>query len=64
MTSIIFFFLPINVETDAMINGLISLLGIGFAIGSKKLGYILVGITLNIVMLGMAYLLFIGTGFS
>ena len=64
LTSMIFFFLPIDDEMDAMIIGLISLLGIGFALGSKEMWYVLVGTLSNIAMLGMAYLLLIGTEFS
>ncbi|WP_142828621.1 hypothetical protein [Planococcus soli] len=63
-TSIVFFFLPIDVETDAIIIGLISLLGIGFALGSKELWYVLAGTLSNLAMLGMAYLLLIGAEFS
>ncbi|TWT07953.1 hypothetical protein FQV26_09120 [Planococcus sp. CPCC 101016] len=64
ITSMIFFFLPIDDEIDAMIIGLISLLGIGFALGSKEMWYVLIGTLSNIAMLGMAYLLLIGTEFS
>lgn len=62
--SVVFFFLPIDDETDAIIIGLISLVGIGFALGSKELWYVLIGTILNLVMLGMAYLLLIGAEFS
>lgn len=64
ITSMIFFFLPIDDEIDAMIIGLISLLGIGFALGSKEMWYVLIGTLSNIAMLGMAYLLLIGAEFS
>lgn len=64
ITSMIFFFLPIDDEIDAMIIGLISLLGIGFALGSKEIWYVLIGTLSNIAMLGMAYLLLIGAEFS
>lgn len=64
ITSMIFFFLPIDDEIDAMIIGLISLLGIGFALGSKEIWYVLIGTLSNIAMFGMAYLLLIGAEFS
>jgi len=64
VTSVVFFFLPIDDEIDAIIIGLISLLGIGFALGSKELQYVLIGAISNIAMLGMAYLLQIGAEFS
>ncbi|WP_074510673.1 hypothetical protein [Planococcus glaciei] len=64
IASMIFFFLPIDDEIDAMIIGLISLLGIGFALGSKEIWYVLIGTLSNIAMFGMAYLLLIGTEFS
>lgn len=64
ITSMIFFFLPIDDEIDAMIIGLISLLGIGFALGSKEMWYVLIGTLSNIAMFGMAYLLLIGAEFS
>lgn len=64
VTSVIFFFLPIDHETDAIIIGLISLLGIVFALVSKELWYVFIGTISNIAMLGMAYLIIIGTGFS
>ncbi|MDQ0429464.1 hypothetical protein QOZ98_002292 [Planomicrobium stackebrandtii] len=64
ITSIVFFFLPIDDRTDAIIIGLISLLGIGFALGSKELWYVLAGTLSNLAMLGMAYLLLIGAEFS
>ncbi|WKA52683.1 hypothetical protein QWY22_09045 [Planococcus liqunii] len=64
ITSIIFFFLPIDNEIDAMIIALISLLGIGFALGSKEMWYVLIGTLSNIAMFGMAYLLLIGAEFS
>lgn len=60
----IFFFLPIDDEIDAIIIGLISFLGIGFALGSKEIWYVIFGTLSNIAMLGMAYLLLIGTEFS
>jgi len=62
--SVVLFFLPIDVETDAIIIGLISLLGIGFALASKELWYVLIGTISNFAMLGMAYLLLIGSEFS
>ncbi|TWT25865.1 hypothetical protein [Planomicrobium sp. CPCC 101110] len=62
--SVIFFFLPIDDEIDAIIIGLISLLGIGFALASKEFWYVFIGTLSNITMLGIAYLLIIGTGFS
>lgn len=64
VTSAVFFFLPIDDQTDAMIIGLISLAGIGFALGSKELWYVLAGTLSNLAMLGMAYLLVIGAEFS
>jgi hypothetical protein len=64
VTSVIFFFLPIDDETDPIIIGFISLLGIGFALASKELWYVFIGAISNIAMLGIAYLLIIGTGFS
>lgn len=64
LTSVVFFFLPIDDKTDAMIIGLISLSGIGLALGSKELWYVLIGTLSNIVMLGMAFLLVIGAEFS
>lgn len=64
VTSVVFFFLPIDDETDAIIIGLISLVGIGFALGSKELWYVLIGTISNLAMLGMAYLLLIGAEFS
>ena len=64
VTSVVLFFLPIDDELDAIIIGLISLEGIGFALGSKELLYVLIGTILNIAMLGIAYLLFIGAEFS
>lgn len=64
LTSVIFFFSPIDNEIDAIIIGLISLLGIGFALASKELWYVFIGTISNMVMLGMAYLLIIGTDFS
>ncbi|MDN3426484.1 hypothetical protein [Planococcus notacanthi] len=64
ITSMIFFFLPIDDEIDAIIIGLISFLGIGFALGSKEIWYVIFGTLSNIAMLGMAYLLLIGTEFS
>lgn len=62
--SIIFFFLPISIGSDVVIIALFSLVGIGFAIYSKELRFILAGIILNTTMLAMAYLLWIGAGFS
>lgn len=64
VTSAVFFFSPIDDETVALIIGLISLLGTGFALGSKELWYVFIGSTANIGMLGMAYLLLIGSEFS
>ena len=64
VTSVVFFFLPIDDEIDAIIIGLISLLGIGFALGSKEMWYVLIGTISNIAVLGMAYLLLIGAEFS
>ncbi|WP_298830757.1 hypothetical protein [uncultured Planococcus sp.] len=64
ITSMIFFFLPIDDEIDAIIIGLISFLGIGFTLGSKEIWYVIFGTLSNIAMLGMAYLLLIGTEFS
>ncbi|ALS77287.1 MULTISPECIES: hypothetical protein [Planococcus] len=64
LTSVIFFFSPIDNEIDAIIIGLISLLGIGFALASKELWYVFIGTISNMAMLGMAYLLIIGTDFS
>lgn len=64
VTSMIFFFLPIDDEIVAMMIFSISLLGIGFALGSKEIWYVLIGTLSNIAMLGMAYLLLIGAEFS
>ncbi|MGE6371029.1 hypothetical protein ACQKDD_17895 [Planococcus kocurii] len=64
LTSVIFFFSPIDNEIDAIIIGLISLLGIGFALASKELWSVFIGTISNMAMLGMAYLLIIGTDFS
>lgn len=64
VTSVIFFFLPIDDETDAIIIGLISIVGIIFALASKELWYVFIGTISNIAMLGIAYLLIIGTEFS
>lgn len=64
VTSVVFFFLPIDDKLDATIIGLISIFGIGFALGSKQLWYVLAGIMSNIAMLGMAYLLWVGAKFS
>ncbi|TDL31498.1 hypothetical protein E2R51_14145 [Jeotgalibacillus sp. S-D1] len=64
VSSVVFFFLPIDDKIDAIIIGLTSLLGIGFAIASKEVWYVLIGTILNIAMLGMSYLLLIGAEFS
>lgn len=64
VTSAVFFFSPIEDEKVAMIIGLISLLGTGFALASKELWYVFMGSLANIGMLGMAYLLLIGSEFS
>lgn len=63
-TSVVFFFLPIDDGIDAIIMGVISLLGIGFAFGSKEMRYVLLGTLSNLAMLGMAFLLYIGAEFS
>ena len=63
-TSVVFFFLPIEDGIDAMIIGVISLLGIGFALGSKEVWYVFLGPLLNLAMLGLAFLLFMGAEFS
>lgn len=64
LTSVAFFFSPIDAETAALIIGFVSLPGIGFALVSKELQYALIGTIVNTAMLGMAYLLWIGTEFS
>lgn len=64
LTSVAFFFSPIEAEKAALVIGFSSFPGIGFALGSKEQRYVLIGTILNTAMLGMAYLLWIGAEFS